>query len=194
MVTNEFLGFTLLLRGSKRYSGNPGLPLRRVNDCPISNTFNNALFRENDGTENMYQSHMINLLGNSNLVGGDEVLIRFRLWSDQLTVGWGWAIDNIEVQGNVTSVKSEILKPENIQVFPSPSNGNFDVLLDLEEQNKEFAILIFNIEGKLIYEKTKKTLNHKIKQRIDISNNPSGIYLLKIRSGSKSIYKKILIN
>jgi len=163
-------------------------------DCDISSTFRNVYNTNGDGTESMYLSHMINLLGNSNLVGGDEVLIRFRLWSDQLTVGWGWAIDNVEIQGNVTSIDKKTLMSENLKVFPSPSNGHFDILLNSEEQIKEYTVLIFNAAGKVIYKETRNESNNNIKHHIDISNNAPGIYLLRVNTGNKSISKKILIN
>ncbi|QOI96437.1 MAG: T9SS type A sorting domain-containing protein [Flammeovirgaceae bacterium] len=36
---------------------------------------------------------------------GDEVVIRFRLYSDQLAAGWGWCIDNLKIQIDETPPK-----------------------------------------------------------------------------------------
>ena len=38
------------------------------------------------------------MISNGNFVANDEIVIRFRLLSDQLVHGWGWAIDNIKIQ------------------------------------------------------------------------------------------------
>jgi hypothetical protein len=48
------------------------------------------------GDPTLYRSRNINLL--SKFKVGDEVVVRFRLHSDPLAVGWGWAIDNLKIQ------------------------------------------------------------------------------------------------
>lgn len=50
------------------------------------------------GKESLYKRHTINLLNNKYLRRGDDVYIRFRMFSDFHVNGWGWAIDNISVR------------------------------------------------------------------------------------------------
>jgi len=54
------------------------------------------------GDSTLYRLRTLNLL--KNFHAGDEVIIRFRLFSDQLTTGWGWAIDNLSIQNDVPVV------------------------------------------------------------------------------------------
>lgn len=44
----------------------------------------------------LFRPRTLDLLNNFN--AGDEVIIRFRLFSDESTAGWGWAIDNLKIQ------------------------------------------------------------------------------------------------
>ncbi|HAF30970.1 MAG TPA: hypothetical protein DCG75_18180 [Bacteroidales bacterium] len=67
-------------------------------DCSISTAFTSAFNSTGNGEESMYLNHKIDLLQNGNFNAGDTILIRFRLWSDPAAVGWGWAVDNIQIQ------------------------------------------------------------------------------------------------
>ena len=50
------------------------------------------------GDPSLFKQRIIDMTGNGNFVSGDEVVIRFRLFADQLVHGWGWAIDNVKIQ------------------------------------------------------------------------------------------------
>jgi len=102
-------------------------------DCSIDASFTTAYNNEDDGTESMYLWHTISLLENQSLVVGDEVLIRFKLWSDQLTVGWGWAVDNITIQNDIeaptapASLTTTEITSSVISLIWSSSTDNFEV-------------------------------------------------------------------
>lgn len=53
------------------------------------------------GTPSLYRTRTLNL--RNAFDAGDEVVLRFRLYSDQLAVGWGWAIDNLKIQIDETA-------------------------------------------------------------------------------------------
>ncbi|MBL7961197.1 hypothetical protein JNL27_13270, partial [bacterium] len=52
------------------------------------------------GNSSMFVRHSLNLL--NQFEPGDAIYIRFRLLSDPAAWGWGWAIDNIVINGDVT--------------------------------------------------------------------------------------------
>ncbi len=62
----------------------------------------------NDGGQNstavgdaaLFKTRIINM--RDKFAAGDEVAIRFRLFIDQAASGWGWAIDNIKIQSDIT--------------------------------------------------------------------------------------------
>lgn len=64
-------------------------------------TYNSAVTDNNSqatGVESLYKTHEIDMLSNSSFSGGEEILIRFRLFADEAAHGWGWAIDNLKIQ------------------------------------------------------------------------------------------------
>lgn len=87
----------VIIEGSKD-TGKTWIEFEDGYDCSISTTFTDAYDAGQDGDESMYLNHKIDLLETGNFNAGDTVLIRFRLWSDPSAVGWGWAVDNIEIQ------------------------------------------------------------------------------------------------
>jgi hypothetical protein len=67
--------------------------------------------------ESMFVNHTINLTQNTGLAAGDTAIFRFRLASDNSVNGFGWAIDNLEIQGKQEE-KEEILAEGRFQLYP----------------------------------------------------------------------------
>src|SRR5690606_14405092 len=65
----------------------------------LSGTVNNT--SKTAGNESMFRENVIVLTENTGFFAGDTVLFRFRLASDYTMNGWGWAIDNIDIQANL---------------------------------------------------------------------------------------------
>lgn len=64
--------------------------------------FNSSVDANNNSTASgdptLFRTRTIDMLATGNFSPNDEVVIRFRLLTDQLVVGWGWAIDNLKIQ------------------------------------------------------------------------------------------------
>jgi len=129
---------------------------------------------------------MLNLHG-GNFNGGDTVLIRFRLFSDPFANGWGWAIDNLEIQGNVSGIYGNPLDNASLSVYPNPTSNLLTVRIDASSIEK-YYISLHSIDGKLIKElpsiQTNKGENI---YDINLSNIgiSKGIYLLEIKSNNQ---------
>lgn len=70
----------------------------RTNDAWLTR-YNSAISENNStavGDPTLYRTRTLNLLDEFD--PGDEVVIRFRLFSDPFARGWGWAIDNLKIQ------------------------------------------------------------------------------------------------
>ncbi|NOQ25857.1 MAG: T9SS type A sorting domain-containing protein [Bacteroidales bacterium] len=122
----------VIIQGSKD-SGKTWHDFADGYDSSIDPSFTSAFNNENDGSESMYLWHTIGLLENENLIVGDEVLIRFKLWSDPAAIGWGWAIDNISIQNDIeaptapTSLATTEITSASISLIWSSSTDNFEV-------------------------------------------------------------------
>ena len=98
----------------------------------------------------MFVSHSINLL--DTFEPDDTIFIRFRLFSDPLAVGWGWAIDNINIQPNVVSVEEEpgLETPTRLEAsYPNPFSGSTTIPFALESDSY-VSLSVFDIQGRKI--------------------------------------------
>ena len=91
-------------------------PLLDGYDARASATWHPALDVKEPPTAEAFERRQINLL--DHFPAGTQVVIRFRLSSDNALVGWGWAIDNVRIQdARATSVsepeESFIFKPRS---------------------------------------------------------------------------------
>lgn len=71
--------------------------------APWLTRYNSAISGNNStavGDPSLFRTRQIDLQNAFDT--GDEVVIRFRLFSDALTAGWGWCIDNLKIQVDET--------------------------------------------------------------------------------------------
>lgn len=92
---------------------------------------------------------------------------------------------NSSSQVNLIEDSENIELNEVISVFPNPSTGLFYFL---NKNDTELKINVYNSSGSLIITE-KVTSNRWV---IDISNQPSGVYFLKLFSNDKSTTKKLI--
>jgi len=140
----------------------------------------------------MYRERMINLLAEDEFNGGDEILIRFRLYSDAFAYGWGWVIDNIRIQGDLSGTGNDLFVDHDIRVFPNPISGTFTIEGRLEQGIQDVNVIITDILGRELFNKEFRVTGETFQERIDLSGNAPGIYLITVSSGDKMALLKII--
>ena len=130
-------------------------------------------------------------------------LVNASILGDELTLTYtanasGEAVIVIEANSNGKTVTNaftvtvtpasgaEILSATNAVLYPNPSNGVFRVKTSSVEN---IVISIFNVNGVLIY-RNEHYCNDGI---IDISNQPKGIYFVKVNSAQLNFTKSIIV-
>jgi len=131
------------------------------------------------------------MLENQLFSAGETVLIRFRLYSDELAKGWGWAIDNLRVQSLITGI-DQILDESTVKVYPNPSFGNFTLEARFKEPVTSGQIRVTNLLGKILFSKSIVNGQTTIDENIDLSALPNGIYLVSIEAPQGRVVKKIM--
>lgn len=87
---------------------------------------------------------------------------------------------------NITSViVNELNLLKNINVYPNPTNGKIILFENNIELNTQYKLIIYDINNHIIFQSN--TISS-----IDISDQPNGIYLLKIYNDEKYSIKKII--
>ncbi|MCL3782261.1 T9SS type A sorting domain-containing protein [Prolixibacteraceae bacterium JC049] len=121
---------------------------------------------------------------------GDVVLIRFRLYSDNLTTGWGWVIDNIEIQlEKFTGVRSQ--DKLVTRVYPNPANN----WLNVQPKSGYEGVLnmnLYNIQGQRIKSEV-YIINSGKEIKWNTNEIKQGAYLLELVYGSKRETHKLII-
>lgn len=165
-------------------------------DSRIATSFVTAYNSNAQGTSSMFKSHTINLLENDNWVANDTVLIRFRLWSDQLSAGWGWAIDNIKIQKKEKTTGLSHFNEEvtdNMLIYPNPANGQFNIEYKSEQIIGDINISVFSVDGKLVYSKNMNIQSNLLLEQVNLQNVQNGYYVVKLKSDKKTKIDRIVI-
>jgi hypothetical protein len=95
-------------------------------------------------------------------------------------------VDNIRIQRlNPSGVDGDILASQ-LNVFPNPSNGIFQVTLP---QGKAFGMEVTDLTGKVIVKETAASKNAKL----DLTKAAKGVYMLKVTSEGSTVIRKIIV-
>lgn len=147
-----------------------------------------AVNSESDGSESLYFDRIVDL---GQFSAGEEILIRFRLESENNSNAWGWAIDNLEIQTNAVTSVSKTLIENKINVFPNPvSHGQLHVNLQQINRAKVTSIDLISSNGLKV--KSVDIIDNTNKFNVDMTSLPEGIYLLKININNQSVTKRII--
>ncbi|MGB1308816.1 MAG: reprolysin-like metallopeptidase [Oceanihabitans sp.] len=121
---------------------------------------------------------------------GTTVEVRFKFTSDG-SVTSSMYIDDVvlEVCENTLSVNNSIL--EGFVLYPNPNNGSFTIKADAIF-NEAVSVAVYDVAGRQIFNKKYANASN-FNEAITLNNVQAGIYLVKIKSGSKSIIKKIIV-
>jgi len=130
------------------------------------------------GKESMMIEHVFYPRIQDRISDGDSLLVRFRLFSDPYSHGWGWAIDDLKINPLVD--EAEEIKSSSIKIFPNPGNGLLNIVPEDYQGLSPSRISVFDYYGKCII---REAIYAGENMTLDISGNPPGLYLIIINNG-----------
>ena len=80
----------------------------------------------------------------------------------------------------------------NFTLYPNPNNGTFTINFDANNLNP-VEVKVFDLRGREVYSNN-YTNQSLFNETVDLGAIQSAVYLLKVKNGSKSITKKIVID
>ncbi|MFN5183818.1 MAG: M43 family zinc metalloprotease [Bacteroidota bacterium] len=120
----------------------------------------------------------------SNFSGAQGAIFKFRNSSQYENFLY---LDNINIS-TFTGLKDELFN-SGISIYPNPSEGIFNINLS-SNNSYETELKIINQLGQEVYS---KNINGELKDfQIDLTNLPSGIFFLNIKSGENFATRKII--
>ena len=96
-------------------------------------------------------------------------------------------IEQPGVEKCVSAIETNF-QQEEMKVFPNPNEGLFTISFDNTGYHGKLNIVISNVSGQVIYSQKIDIKDTKFENKIDLSEYPSGIYILNI-SAKKKYYK-----
>ncbi|MCA0445898.1 MAG: T9SS type A sorting domain-containing protein [Bacteroidetes bacterium] len=127
---------------------------------------------------------------------GDTIVLRWRLFSDPYTTGWGWFIDDIEIQGTLVSVDDEQAVPFEFslaQNYPNPFNPSTAVTYTVAKPGLVY-LSVYDALGRQV-----ETLVNKQQTagsytvHFNGEGKSSGIYFVKMTSGGFTSTRKMML-
>ncbi len=86
-----------------------------------------------------------------------------------------------------TAEIEEEVTTDEIVIYPNPSNGSFNI--NPGNVDNPYSVEIFSFTGQKVFEKQNTTF-----PEVSVRNLPTGIYIIKIIKGEKTVFKKVIIN
>jgi hypothetical protein len=145
------------------------------------------------GSKNLFVKRLINLTGNGNFQRGDTVLIRFRLYSDPYSHGWGWTIDNLNIQNKTVLGEINGISPGRIVILPNPANTFLDIKINQDDIINALCIEILDITGRVLIQDSRHYLLPGQIIRIDLKNVPEGLFFITIRANGRLNFSQKMI-
>ncbi len=189
--TEEFKDY-VVVEGNK---GDGWVPLSDGYDARYDEAWLNT-WPENGDVEELFRSHKVDLLDTFD--AGDTVLVRFRLFSDEDIVGYGWVISEIEIQANLlTSIDYGDDAPLAFvleQNYPNPFNPSTSIEFTIPTYS-HVKLSVFNIAGKEVAVLVDEGLNPgKYLESFSAELLSSGVYFYRLQSeGGFSRTNKMLL-
>lgn len=94
--------------------------------------------------------------------------------------------------GSKNGISDNKLNLDKIDFYPNPNNGKFNLSFDLKEKGNT-TVSIMTADGKKIYNESLVDFSGHYTKEIDISENPKGIYFVKIEQGKHAQLKKLIL-
>ena len=151
------------------------------------------------GTSALVKKREIDLLASGKCKGGDQVLIRFRLHADVGAHGWGWAIDNLNIQGAATPVVQTVLAMEpnevlkELRISPNPTNGKVKVEWPSHGGEKELVLSLSDLTGRKIYAQRFTLDGTLFSHELNLEGMAVGNYMIQVQVGDKFVNRRIVL-
>ena len=145
-------------------------------------------------TQDLFVKREINLLANGNFIAGDTVQIRFRLFSDPYSHGWGWMIDNMVIQDFGTVSNPILVSSGEVIFFPNPASGQLNIQFQAKNTIEKLLLKAYNSSGMQVFSQAISVGSNHFQTNVDVHNFRSGLYLFVLEpENGQPVTRKILI-
>ncbi len=80
----------------------------------------------------------------------------------------------------------------DLEVYPNPNNGEFTINFNLEEA-EEVSFELTSMQGTTVWSSALGMINGSHTENVELSNQASGVYFLKVKVGENTTVRKIVV-
>jgi photosystem II stability/assembly factor-like uncharacterized protein len=172
-----------------------------LNWQPIADGYDSRLYpewltawnNEAPGDSTLLRHHQFDL--SQTFPPSEEILLRFRLFADQAVHGWGWAIDNLEIQVGTTSAApntvAEMLPA--LSNFPNPFRDGTNISFNIAAGGRA-RLRVYDAGGRLVETLLDQPVEagpHTI--RYERPGLASGIYFARLTIGDRTESRRMVV-
>jgi hypothetical protein len=159
-----------------------------VSPTPVITMSNDSLTTNVDGSLQWYLNGIPVQGGTTKQIkptqGGDYTVLVTDAYSCQrVSNAFNYTITALDPVVNIEA---------GLKIAPNPSRGLFNLSITLKKR-EDLGIEIFNGQGQTVYAQSWSKQMGSFSKLVDLQNQSSGAYILKITHGSDTYYQKIMI-
>ena len=101
-----------------------------------------------------------------------------------------------DLDGTVTYSKTiniRIEAPLNMNVYPNPATSELTIFLQGNQPIKNSLMTFVNVTSQIIFEKEINSFSTQIKEIVDMTDYPRGVYYLKLENGHGQLIRKVVL-
>jgi hypothetical protein len=132
---------------------------------------------EGAGNSSLFAKRLFRIRDTGKFKADDVILIRFRLTANGTKTAWGFAIDNLSIQGITTGLATAV---ELFSVYPNPVAGPTVNVRLSPGKNTSVGIRVMTAHGLTVRAESFVAADDVIDHPVDISNLPDGLYLINV--------------
>ncbi|MFM6943582.1 MAG: T9SS type A sorting domain-containing protein [Aquirufa sp.] len=151
------------------------------------------------GSSTLVKKREIDLFSSGKFKAGDQLVFRFRLHADVGAHGWGWAIDNLNIQGSVAGTPPPLVlatEPttylSELFISPNPTSHWVNIRLALGSADEKVLTGIVGSQGQWIQQESMQVKGGLLEKQFDISSLPTGTYFVQVIT-NRNVYNKRII-
>lgn len=145
------------------------------------------------GTKELLTTRDFSITENGNFKEGDVILIRFRLFSDALATGWGWLIDNLNIQKPVTTQLQAVMSPGHIMFWPNPFGEKLRWSYAGDRLVEDFILEMADVTGRILKQERPDQVYQGMSAEVDTADLPAGLYIVTMKSNGIPILRRKML-
>ena len=100
------------------------------------------------------------------------------------------AVDTITV--NYCTGIISIGNPMQVDLYPNPNNGNFELIITNGFVN-DFSIDVIDVDGRRIFETTHESAQAQYMKKFDLSSLAKGVYFVRVITNNETVVKRVVL-